>query len=112
MKRAELFASDATRRCLRFHDLRASGIAWRAVRGDDPLKIIKAAGRKDFATTLAYVRDAEQVRADFGEVFPALPAALLGAGESLPESLPDRKRAPKTAQSKAKNHRLGGNVTR
>ena len=38
--RADLFASDATRKQLRFHDLRATGITWMAVRGDDPLQKI------------------------------------------------------------------------
>ena len=74
--RAELFASDRTRRQLRFHDLRATGITWRAIRGDDPLKIMKAAGHKDFATTMAYVRDAEQVSDGFGSVFAPLPESL------------------------------------
>ena len=51
---------------------------------------MKAAGHKDVATTMGYVRDAEQVSADFGDVFPSLPSGLLGApdpGESLHESL-------------------------
>jgi integrase len=42
--RADLFADDATRRDLSFHDLRHSGITWRAVRGDEPLKVQRAAG--------------------------------------------------------------------
>ena len=40
--RAELFADDETRAPLTFHDLRATGITWRAVRGDDALKIQRA----------------------------------------------------------------------
>jgi hypothetical protein len=36
--RAELFAGDKTRKAITFHDLRATGITWMAIRGDDPLK--------------------------------------------------------------------------
>ncbi|MGD0679675.1 MAG: site-specific integrase, partial [Polyangiaceae bacterium] len=38
--RANLFASDATRKAVTFHDLRATGITWAAVRGDEPLRIM------------------------------------------------------------------------
>ncbi len=62
---------------LRFHDLRATGITWMAVRGDDPLKIQQRAGHTDFETTQRYIRLAEVHRDGFGKVFPALPAALL-----------------------------------
>jgi len=60
-----------------WHDLRATGLTWMAVRGDDPLKIQQRAGHSDFATTQLYVRTAEAVRDGFGEPFPPLPAALL-----------------------------------
>lgn len=56
-----------------WHDLRATGITWRAVRGDEPLE-----------TTQKYIREAEVIRDGFGEVFPPLPASLLGAGEGAP----------------------------
>ena len=36
--REELFINDRTRKWITFHDLRATGITWRAVRGDDPLE--------------------------------------------------------------------------
>ena len=74
VQREELFveASDRTRKRITWHDLRATGITWRAVRGDDPLKIQAAAGHKDFATTAGYVRDAEALAEAFGEVFPPL----------------------------------------
>lgn len=75
--RAELHAVDRTRRRLRFHDLRATGITWRAIRGDDALKIMRAAGHKGVQTTMGYVRDAEQVGASFGDVFPDFPPGLL-----------------------------------
>ena len=76
--RAELFADDETRRPLSFHDLRHTGITWRAIRGDDPLKIQRAAGHSDLKTTQRYI-NAVQVfdAASFGELFPALPAVIL-----------------------------------
>jgi len=76
--RADLFASDATRKAMTFHDLRATGITWCAVRGDDPLKIKQRAGHGAFTTTELYVREADAVRVGFGTVFPVLPRCLLG----------------------------------
>jgi hypothetical protein len=66
--RADLFASDATRKAITFHDLRATGITWCAVRGDDALKIKQRAGHTSFSTTEGYIREAENMRAGFGEV--------------------------------------------
>lgn len=80
VKRAELYANDRTRKHVTFHDLRATGITWRAIRGDEPMRIMHAAGHKDLATTMVYVREAENVRQGFGAVFPPLPACLLGRG--------------------------------
>jgi integrase len=75
--RADLFTSDATRKALTFHDLRATGITWCAMRGDDPLKIMQRAGHADFETTRIYLREAENLSAGFGTAFPALPSELL-----------------------------------
>jgi integrase len=80
--RADLHTSDSTRKRLRFHDLRATGLTWMAVRGDDPLKIKQRAGHRTFSTTEGYIREAEAVRDGFGEVFPVLPEALVSSGES------------------------------
>jgi integrase len=79
VKRAELHESTPTRKAMTFHDLRATGITWMAIRGDDPLRIQQRAGHEDFATTQGYIREAESIREGFGEVFPPLPAALLKA---------------------------------
>ena len=73
--RAELFADDKTRQPLRFHDLRATGITWAGIRGDDPLKIRQRAGHARFATTELYLRTAEVVGPGFGVPFPPLPDA-------------------------------------
>jgi integrase len=40
-----------TSKALTFHDLRATGLTWMAVRGDDPLKIMQRAGHSNFGTT-------------------------------------------------------------
>ena len=84
--RSELHHGSRTRKAIGFHDLRATGITWMAVRGDDALKIQQRAGHTDFDTTQIYIREAEAVRAGFGEVFPELPGALLGPG-SVPENV-------------------------
>ena len=76
--RADLFTNDATRKWMTFHDLRATGITWMAVRGDAPLAIKQRAGHKAFTTTEGYIREAEAHRNGFGTVFPPLPLELLG----------------------------------
>ena len=87
--RAELHHGDATRKQLTFHDLRATGLTWMAIRGDDALKIMQRAGHANFSTTQLYVRDAEAIREGFGEVFPPLPQSLVtgidepGLGQSI-----------------------------
>lgn len=68
----KLFTTDKTRKAITFHDLRATGLTWMAIRGDQPLRIMKRAGHESFATTQLYVREAEAIRDGFGEVFPPL----------------------------------------
>jgi len=77
VERAELFANDVGSKHITFHDLRATGITWAAVRGDDPLRIKQRAGHKAFSTTEGYIREAENLRDGFGSVFPPLPPDLL-----------------------------------
>jgi integrase len=72
--RPELHEGSPTRKPLTWHDLRATGLTWMAIRGDDPLKIRQRAGHAAFSTTEIYIRDAEAVDDAFGEVFPPLPA--------------------------------------
>ena len=71
-----------TTRPIRFHDLRATGLTWMAVRGDDVLKIQDRAGHTDFATTQRYIRTAQQIGTGFGSPFPELPEALNRTGQS------------------------------
>jgi integrase len=75
--RAELFANDATRKQITFHDLRATGITWMALRGEEPIKIMRRAGHENIATTMGYVREAENLVHAVGDPFPPLPPALL-----------------------------------
>lgn len=76
VRRHELHHETPTTRPIRVHDLRATGITWMAVRGDDPLRIMQRAGHESFETTQLYIRLAEAVRVGFGDVFPALPPEL------------------------------------
>jgi hypothetical protein len=48
------------------------------VRSDDPLKIKQRCGHTTSQTTEGYIREAESVRDGFGDVFPPLPAFLMG----------------------------------
>jgi hypothetical protein len=79
--RPELHKGDAHRKPLTWHDLRATGLTWLAVRGDEPLKIKQRAGHSTFSTTEGYIREAEAVRDGFGNVFPPLPGPLFGPHE-------------------------------
>jgi hypothetical protein len=79
VKRSELLTSNAHRHRLTFHDLRATGITWAAVRGDNPMQIKQRAGHKGFATTEVHIREAENLAVGFSETFPPLPPELIGA---------------------------------
>lgn len=76
--RADLFTNDATRKQITAHDLRSTGITWAIIRGDSHSMVQRRAGHTHFGTTDDYVREAEVVREGFGEVFPPLPAEVLG----------------------------------
>jgi integrase len=78
--RPELFKADVTHKRITFHDLRATGITWMALRGDQPLVIQQRAGHTTFAVTQGYIREAEQIRELVEAPFPPLPACLLDAG--------------------------------
>lgn len=70
---------DAHVNAIRFHDLRATGITWQAVRGDSAALIRARAGHEDQTTSDQYVRLVEDLRGGFGAPFPALPESLLEA---------------------------------
>lgn len=113
--RAELHASGRTSKAMTFHDLRATGLTWMAVRGDDAHKIKQRAGHTDFKTTEGYIREAEAVRAGFGDVFPTLPEAMLGASDSTGEKPPepsgcDSSSDPKLSQKLSQTGQVSGIV--
>jgi hypothetical protein len=107
--RAELFATDATRKNMTWYDLRATGITWMAIRGDDPLKIMARAGHEDFATTQGYIREVEAVREGFGDVFPPLPPCLLHAPNGAPS---EGGECPPTPGESSRESADGGLSTR
>ena len=57
--REDLFIDERSRKPMTFHDLRATGINWMALRGDEPIKIMHRAGHRGFTTTQIYVCEAE-----------------------------------------------------
>ena len=87
--RAELFPDEATkntRKAMTFHDLRATGITWRVVRGDNHMDVRDHAGHSTITTTEGYIRTANGLRGPwFGTPFPPLPLALYGSTPPNPE---------------------------
>ncbi|HKY40691.1 MAG TPA: tyrosine-type recombinase/integrase [Polyangiaceae bacterium] len=64
---------------MRFHDLRATGITYMALRGDPDNDIRERAGHADFTTTQIYIRRGHQaLGASIGAPFFALPDELCG----------------------------------
>ncbi|MGA2448065.1 MAG: hypothetical protein ABTD50_05265 [Polyangiaceae bacterium] len=92
MTRPELHKGSPTRKPMTWHDLRATGATWMAVREDDPMKIKQRCGQTTFATTEICIREAESLREGFGEPFTTLPQCLfdqwvgLGSGSVLSRS--------------------------
>lgn len=80
--RADLFVADDQHLAIRFHDTRATGITWMAMRGDDTTTIMERVGHRDFGTTQIYLRQADALRGRIGTPFPQLPACLLDTNAS------------------------------
>jgi integrase len=106
--RPELHQGSATRKPMTWHDLRATGLTWLAVRGDDPLKIKQRAGHSTFSTTEGYIREGEAIRDGFGVVFPPLPECLLPIAPNRPGAIPDAE----SSQKQGENGGGAGNRTR
>ena len=83
INRVEQHEPKPTRKAMAFHDLRATGITWQAVRGDEPLRIMQRAGHRGVATTMGYARTAEELRSGFGHVFQPLPVCMFGGAEHV-----------------------------
>ena len=78
VKRPELYATTDASKRVRFHDLRASGLTWMAIRGDSPVHIKLVAGHTAFEMTSKYIAAAGAVDSLPGEtVFPELPENLI-----------------------------------
>jgi hypothetical protein len=52
-----------------------------------------------FSTTELYIREAEAVREGFGEVFPELPASILGIAPISRPAIRKSRKAEKTSRS-------------
>lgn len=99
LTRPELHKGTATRKPMTWHDLRATGLTWLAVRGDDPLKIKQRAGHSTFSTTEGYIREGEAVRDGFGTVFPPLPSTLWSSDSDTSQTFEDSRSSQKQASS-------------
>lgn len=76
--RRQLFEATETTAALTFHDLRATGITWLAVRRDPQARIQHWAGHARPETTATYIRRADALPEGFGIPFPELPLEQLG----------------------------------
>jgi len=104
VRRKQLFISDATRLNLRWHDLRATAVTWMAVRGDSPALIMTRVGHEDWETLKKYMRQAEALADNFGDVFPKLPTSLLkGTATSLDTPTQPPKRGPRDPSKSSLN---------
>ena len=99
VRRPALHEGTDTSLNLTWHDLRATGATWMAIRGDDALKIMQRCGHTDYSTTQRYVREAEAVREGFGDVFPPLPACLFESPRNRPGTISFAAISQKQAQS-------------
>jgi integrase len=79
---------------IRFHDLRATGITWAALRGDSLLEIRDRAGHRDVEQTNAYMRRAAAA-GDVGDPFPWLDALI----DSVPAIVPGPWALPEITES-------------
>lgn len=86
--RSALHRNLKTSLAVRFHDLRATGITWMAIRGDSPMRIRDRAGHTQLSQTEEYIRRAELVGSNVGAPFPTLPPSVLGPAESSQEKGP------------------------
>jgi hypothetical protein len=99
VRRPALHEESPTAQHITWHDLRATGATWMAVRGDDAHKIMQRCGHKSFSTTMLYVGEGEAIREGFGDPFPSLPECLLGIAPNRPGGDSALTFEPKTSTS-------------
>jgi integrase len=79
-RRPELYANTAHPKQVTFHDLRATGITWTAMRGDDPFQMKDRAGHTSLATTeKRYMRQVKILGEGAGSPFPPIPKVVVGS---------------------------------
>ena len=77
VRRSQLHTSTSVSRAMRWHDARATGLSWHAVKGEPATFIRDIAGHTQVSMTDRYIRSATMLRGGrFGQVFPSLPAPL------------------------------------
>ena len=85
--RAALHEKKKGSRMMRFHDLRATGITYLALRGASDNDVRDRAGHSQFKTTLEYIRRGQQAHgATLGDPFAPLPDQLTGRIELSQDS--------------------------
>jgi hypothetical protein len=77
VKRRRHYENTATTMHVGFRSRRDTGITWAALAGVDVAKLQRRSGHDDVVTTIAYVKQAEDVTGTLGEPFPTLPVCLV-----------------------------------
>jgi integrase len=96
LKRAALSQRTNTSSPITFHDLRATGLTWLAMRGDEPLTIRDRAGHANLATTEHYIRRGREA-GGLGTPFPELPGDLISERPKCPTEKPEGNAGPNRA---------------
>ncbi len=88
VKRAELFANDATRRHISWHDLRHTYACWRLIRGDNAKKVQRAGGWKTASMLDRYANEVETFEdlTTFGYPFPEVTGEVTGGPDPSPNA--------------------------
>lgn len=85
VERGELTTSTRTTVEANFRSWRDSGLTWLAMNGLDVARIQRRAGHETISTTMGYVKQAEDLTADLGAPFMALPDSLVKPNGQDPE---------------------------
>ncbi len=79
LHRWELRTRTKTHTPLTLHGLRATGATWLACVEGNPLRLRRILGHSDQKTTDRYIDESQLLGRNVGELFPEIPAELLGA---------------------------------